>query len=138
MIKKYIIEEKHAALINRIREEHGLKNDSAALRFILDEYETDNKEKEKDMQRIDNFLEAYHKKYYAMFDRLRWASQTAEMNTTMLLDAVNTMLIAQDVENPVLTEAYLSPVLDESRSAYKAKIAYFKQKKDDRKKMSEK
>lgn len=134
MIKKYIIEEKHADIINHVREEQHLKNDSAAIRFILDEYEKNSKEKENDMQRIEVFLEAYHKKYYSMFERLRWASQVSEMNTTMILDAVNTMLITQDIENPVLTEAYLSPVLDVSKSSYKEKIAYFKQKKDDRKK----
>lgn len=133
MVKKYVLDQEHIELVEQVKSEYGLKSDSAALRYIIEEYQKNCQKKEENKELIDEFLEAYHQKYYAMFERLRWASQTAEMNTIMLLDAMNTMLISQNLENGVLTEAFMSPVLEMSKSVYKEKIAHFKQKKDDRK-----
>lgn len=133
MVKKYVVKQKHIDLVEQVKSDYGLKNDSAALRYIIEEYEKNCQKKKENSELIEDFLEAYHQKYYALFDRLRWASQTAEMNSMILLDAINTMLVLQDVKEGVLTDTFMSPVLALSKSAYKEKIAHFKQKKDDRK-----
>lgn len=133
LVKKYVVEQKHVDLVKQVKSDYGLKNDSAALRYIIEEYEKNCQKKKENSELIEEFLEAYHQKYYALFDRLRWATQTAEMNSMILLDAINTMLILQDVKDGVLVDSFMSPVLALSKSAYKEKIAHFKQKKDDRK-----
>lgn len=107
---------------------------SATLRYIIQEYQKNEQQKENDAALISGLLESYNQKYYALFERLRWASQTAEMNTTILLDAINTILIKDDVRESILREAIQAPVIADSQNAYKEKIAYFKQQKDDRNK----
>lgn len=138
MIKKlYSLENSQIKTIEKVKAEQGLTDNSQALRFIIEEYEKTVKKKNQEDEFIEKLLEAYHKKYYALFERLRWASQTSEKNSTMLLDAVNTILLIQDITDGILVDAIQAPVLQMSQTAYKEKIAYFKQMKDDRKRRNE-
>lgn len=136
MKKLFVIEDKHINIINEVKSEKFLKNDSETLRFILEEYERTVKKKKSEDEFIEKLLEAYQQKYYKLFERLRWASQTAEKNSTLLLDAVNTILLLNDINDGVMVDTFVSPVLEMSNNAYKEKIAYFKQMKDDRKRRS--
>lgn len=136
MKKLFVIEDKHIDIINEVKTEKFLKNDSETLRFILEEYERTVKKKKSEDEFIEKLLEAYQQKYYKLFERLRWASQTAEKNSTLLLDAVNTILLLNDINDGVMIDTFVSPVLEMSNNAYKEKIAYFKQMKDDRKRRS--
>lgn len=135
--KLFGLEEKHVELIKQIKEEQCFKSESETLRYILEQYEQSVKKENQEDEFIEKFLNAYQKKYYTLFERLRWASQTSEKNTTMLLDAINTMLIMNDMNDGVLVEAFTSPVLEMSQTSYKEKIAHFKQMKDDRKRKRE-
>ena len=137
MNKIFVIEDKHINIINEVKAEKFLKNDSETLRFILEEYEKTVKKEKSEDEFIEKLLEAYHQKYYKLLERLRWASQTAEKNSTLLLDAVNTILLLNDISDGVMTDTFISPVLEMSENAYKEKIAYFKQMKDDRKRRNE-
>lgn len=137
MKKLFTISDENLELINRTKEEHHLKSDSETLQYILKRYELSVKKENQEDEFIEKFLNAYQKKYYTLFERLRWASQTSEKNTTMLLDAINTMLIMNDMNDGVLVEAFTSPVLEMSQTSYKEKIAHFKQMKDDRKRKRE-
>lgn len=135
--KLYSIEDSQIQTIEKVKVEQGFTDNSQALRFIIDEYKQTIKKKNQEDEFIEKLLEAYHKKYYALFERLRWASQTSEKNSTMLLDAVNTILLIQDITDGILVDAIQAPVLQMSQTAYKEKIAYFKQMKDDRKRKNE-
>ena len=137
MNKLFVISDEDLELIKKTKEEHHLKNDSETLRYILKQYKLSVKKENAEDEFIEKFLNAYQKKYYTLFERLRWASQTSEKNTTMLLDAINTMLIMNDMNDGVLVEAFISPVLEMSQTSYKEKIAHFKQMKDDRKRKRE-
>lgn len=137
MNKLFIIEDKHLEILNKVKTEKFFKSDSETIRFILEEYNRTIKKEKSEDEFIEKLLEAYHRKYYKLFERLRWASQTAEKNSTLLLDAVNTILLLNDIDDGVMTDTFISPVLEMSNNAYKEKIAYFKQMKDDRKRKSE-
>lgn len=137
MNKLFIIEDKHLEILNKVKTEKFFKSDSETIRFILEEYNRTIKKEKSEDEFIEKLLEAYHRKYYKLFERLRWASQTAEKNSTLLLDAVNTILLLNDIDDGVMTDTFISPVLEMSNNAYKEKIAYFKQMKDDRKRRNE-
>lgn len=138
MIKKlYTLDNSQVQVIECVKTEQGFTDSSKALRYIVDEYEKTIKKKNQEDEFIEKLLDAYNKKYYALFERLRWASQTSEKNSTMLLDAVNTILLIQDITDGILVDAIQAPVLQMSQTAYKEKIAYFKQMKDDRKRKNE-
>ena len=137
MNKLFIIEDKHLEILNKVKTEKFFKSDSETIRFILEEYNRTIKKEKSEDEFIEKLLEAYHRKYYKLFERLRWASQTAEKNSTLLLDAVNTILLLNDIDDGVMTDTFISPVLEMSNNAYKEKIAYFKQMKDDRKRRIE-
>lgn len=134
VVKKYVLDQECIDTISKVKADKEFKNDSATLRYIIQEYQKNEQQKENDAALISGLLESYNQKYYALFERLRWASQTAEMNTTILLDAINTILIKDDVRESILREAIQAPVIADSQNAYKEKIAYFKQQKDDRNK----
>lgn len=134
VVKKYVLDQECIDTISKVKVDKEFKNDSATLRYIIQEYQKNEQQKENDAALISGLLESYNQKYYALFERLRWASQTAEMNTTILLDAINTILIKDDVRESILREAIQAPVIADSQNAYKEKIAYFKQQKDDRNK----
>ena len=134
VVKKYVLDQECIDTISKVKADKEFKNDSATLRYIIQEYQKNKQQKENDAALISGLLESYNQKYYALFERLRWASQTAEMNTTILLDAINTILIKDDVRESILREAIQAPVIADSQNAYKEKIAYFKQQNDDRNK----
>lgn len=132
MTKKYVLDQEQLDLIQKVKEEKNIKNDSATLRYIIMQYAAFLQEDDREQMFINRLMNAYHAKYYAMFERLKWACQTSEMNSTILLDAINTLLISEDIDETILTGVAEAPIVNMSRTAYKEKIAYFKQKKDDR------
>ena len=72
-------------------------------------------------------------KNYLPAQRIRWGVQTAEQNTILLLDAINSLLWLFNAKECFRTEQFMHPVIQESQDALKEKIAYFKQQSDDRK-----
>ncbi len=137
MRKNIIIDESHLSMLKKIQDENKLRNISETVRFVIEQYDYNHSQKEHDDELIEKLLDAYNKKYYALFERFRWASQMSEKNSTIILDAVNTLLLMQDVNEVVLADSLQAPVVKESMDVYKEKIAHFKQKKDERKRKNE-
>ena len=107
------------------RKECSLKK-SATISFLLNKHLT---EKEELAVVIRQELE----KNYLPAQRIRWGVQTAEQNTILLLDAINSLLWLFNAKECFRTEQFMHPVIQESQDALKEKIAYFKQQSDDRK-----
>lgn len=101
----------------------------AALRYILKSYE----EKEDKRKLIEEAISVYETEMKGFHERLKWSTTMSERNTIMLLDAVNTILFSQGVDNCIPIEDIEHPVLARSREILKKKLAHFKQQKDDRK-----
>ena len=122
VVKKYVLDQECIDTISKVKADKEFKNDSATLRYIIQEYQKNEQQKENDAALISGLLESYNQKYYALFERLRWASQTAEMNTTILLDAKYRCYISTGTEllccSGVVKERYQS----EDRNLLKFKI----------------
>lgn len=122
--KNYNFRKETVEKIHLVMEERNM-NETSALEFIVDEYF--NRSDYID-EAIDRLFER-DKKYR---ERLRWATRTAELNSQMLLDAVNTILINKGLENCCATHILMSPVLEQSKKSIERRIEHFKQEKDNR------
>ena len=72
-------------------------------------------------------------KHYYSKERLRWSTQTAEQNSIVMLDAINTLLFMFDAETLIPADNAPHKVITQSKHMMKEKIAHFKQMSDDRK-----
>lgn len=70
---------------------------------------------------------------YLPKERIRFGVQTAEQNSVILLDAINTLLHMFNAKNCISVEVAPHPVITQSRTAVKKQIAKAKQRKDERK-----
>jgi hypothetical protein len=113
-------------IVKRVMEEQKLVSESATVSFIINEYA-----KQKTLS--EEIVERINKENKAWMERVRWATKTAEVNSQILIDAINTMLLIQGVKYCSHIEYDKSPVIEQSEEKIKERIAHFKQEKDNRK-----
>lgn len=127
MIKKHIsLSEEDIKLLNQYKEQHGFHTDSQVFSCLL-------KEAQNDKKQLAVLIREELEKSYIQKDRIKWATQTAEQNSIILMDVANTLLWLLNVKENLSVENAPHPVITQSRHALKKKIAYFKQKSDERK-----
>ena len=122
----YISESNNAAL-KELKETYGFSSESDAVNYLIANAQ-DHPEK-KIAQAVRKELE----ENYLEKDRIKWASQTAEQNTIIILDAINTILHKEKIRTCISVEVAPSPVVTQSRERIRERIHYFKQKSDERK-----
>lgn len=122
------ISEKENDILENVINEHELKNVSEALRFIIKEF--DNLKNQKFLMK--EVLNEHEHSKKAWTDRVKWASTESEKNTILILDAINTMLFAKNVEGYVPASRYPAKAISESKKEYDEKMDHFKQAKHDR------
>lgn len=121
MKKIFDLSEEEVALLDKVKEEKKLISQVAALRYILKSYE----EKEDKRKLIEEAISVYETEMKGFHERLKWSTTMSERNTIMLLDAVNTILFSQGVDNCIPIEDIEHPVLARSREILKKKLAHF-------------
>lgn len=123
--KNIYFDEKEYEKLQDMKLKYGLKSDSAAISFLLQsESLTDDIAKSV----VKEFEESYMKS-----ERLKWATKTAEKNSIVILDAINTLLHMFKADALISAELAPNVVVEQSQKNIKDKIAYFKQKSDERK-----
>lgn len=136
MKKIFNLEPELIEIIQRVKTEKNLGTEVKALSYIIRKYDDYSSRviSDQDAEKIaDVFLEKYNDTYYKFMERLRWATQTAEVNSIIVKDVLNTMLTKAGVQHSVLCDIAMSPVIADSEAYYKKKIEHFRQKKVDRK-----
>lgn len=127
MIKKHIsLSEEDVTRLIEFKKQHGFHTDSEVFSHLL--AETQNRNPPTACE-IREELE----KNYLQKDRMKWATQTAEQNSIVLLDAINTILWLLNAKDNIAVEHASHPVISQSKKLLKKKLAYFKQKSDERK-----
>lgn len=112
-------------LLQQYKAENGIKTDGAAITHLLMASENN--------KRIAIAVREELENNYMQKERLKWGVQTAEQNSIIMLDAINTMLHMLKAEACISTELAEHQVISQSRAKLKERIAYFKQKSDERK-----
>lgn len=113
-------------ILKDLKKNYGFKSDSQTIAFLL--HQTKQEKKEMAVLVRQELEENYLPK-----DRIKWGTKTAEQNSILLLDAINTLLHMLKAENCIPVEVAEHAVISQSRGRLKQKIAYFKQKSDERK-----
>ncbi len=114
--------------VDRFAEERELTR-SAAVEQIIMEFER------KTESQIDlvarRFLEIFDEKYNAVFTRLRLGTRTADINSQITLELLNTLMIqfCEDVDL-VPTKKYRAIAFMQAEAEIKKRIAAYKQNKD--------
>ena len=90
-------------------------------------------EPEEDKEKILSDVRKELEDNYLPKERIRWGVQTAEQNTIMMMDVLNTLLWLFNAKNCYRVGEITHPVIKESKDELKKKIAHFKQKSDERK-----
>ncbi len=111
--------------MEEIKAKYGLSSDSAVMRFLLHQGELS--------EQLANKLVNQLEENYMKSERLKWGVKTAEQNSIVILDAINTMLHMMKAESLISVEFAPHPVVEKSQENLKNKIAHFKQKSDERK-----
>lgn len=125
--KLFYLSEENICRLKELQKELNMSSESQVINYLIGKA-FDNSE-EKIAQAVRKELE----KNYLPKERIRWGVQTAEQNTILLLDAVNTLMHKEQLQTCIDVEFAPSPVIEQSRERLKEKISYFKQKSDDRK-----
>lgn len=116
MIRKvFQLSEKEIQIIEEVRQQSFLENDSATLRYIIEQYSN--------MKDIRNSIERQMKISLAI-------QRDSEDMLKRLLDAINTLLIENNLEICFPASYMESPVLTKSREYEKNNLAHLKQQKD--------
>ena len=117
MVKKlFSLSEAELDLLKVVKGQNTfLENDSDTLRYILKQYQELVAENEE-------------------LRRAASGSSNVESVVLEMLDGVNTLLIAKELETCCLVDRYESPVLTKSREYHKQKLAKMKQRKDHKQK----
>lgn len=125
--KTFGLTEKNLEILKRVKDEKGFTTDSQVINYLLA------KEDDPTEKQIAIAVREELEKNYIQSQRLRWSTQTAEQNSIIILDILNTWLQKNDIGDCISVEFATAPVIQQSRSIIKERIAYFKQKSDERK-----
>lgn len=126
MKKDFYLSEEDYQMLKECRSQNGLRSDSQVLPFLLRQYQNSRKEIVTDIR-----LEL--EQNYLPKERIRFGVQVAEQNSTVLLDAVNTLLHMFNAKDCIPVQVAPHPVITQSQAAVKKQIAKAKQRKDERK-----
>lgn len=128
MIKQTVyLSEGNKALLTQMKNDYGFASESQVINYLLKK-ESDNAE-----ERIAQAVRKELEENYLPKERIKWATQTAEQNSIVILDVLNTLLHKEKLRTCIDTDFAPSPVIEQSRERIKERIHYFKQKSDERK-----
>lgn len=120
--------------MSKIARTYRLNSDDIAyISHVAEENKTDCT---KALQKIisDHRAGAQAKTYENTFTRIRLAATGADQNTLILLEMMNTLLVALGKEQHAYTSRIAkSPAWDQCEQEVKRRIAHFKQQKDSKK-----
>jgi hypothetical protein len=127
--KLFYIEESNLSIIKSLQEDLGLSSESQVINYLLKQAV----EQPAMEQRIAVAVRKELEENYLSKERIRWGVQTAEQNSMVILDVLNTLLHKEKLSTCIDVDFAPSPVVEQSKERIKKRIHYFKQKSDERK-----
>ena len=127
--KLFYLEESNLIILKKLQEELKLSSGSQVINYLLKQAVEQPAMEEKIAIAVRKELE----ENYLSKERIRWGVQTAEQNSMIILDALNTLLHKEKLSTCIDIDFAPSPVIEQSKERIKRRIHYFKQKSDERK-----
>lgn len=120
------LSEEDVRILNSIKKKYGFKSDGQTVSYLIHKHE----------QGYEDLAVAVRKELednYLPKERIRWGVQTAEQNTIVMMDVLNSLLWMLNAKNCYRVGEITHPVIKESKDELKKMIAHFKQKSDEKK-----
>lgn len=127
--KLFYLEESNLIILKKLQEELKLSSGSQVINYLLKQAAEQPTMEEKIAIAVRKELE----ENYLSKERIRWGVQTAEQNSMVILDVLNTLLHKEKLSTCIDVDFAPSPVIEQSKERIKRRIHYFKQKSDERK-----
>lgn len=119
--------------IKHIAQEYNIDN-TKALEKIINEHRQNKDNNQLSKMIASELLSAFDEKYNKTFTRIRLAASGADQSALILLEMMNTLLVATGHNKNAFTSRIAkSDVWTECEKLVKERIAHFKQKTDHRK-----
>lgn len=112
--------------IDYVKKEHNLRSLSQAVDYIVQQ------ERKNDNVDVlaDRILEKLKDKYENMFTRIRLGVNTADKNSQIMIEILNSMIYSLGVNQCYDTDIIKTDVVRDSENIIKNRIAHYKQIKD--------
>lgn len=123
--KVFYLSKEDVDLLKLIKEKMGAKSQSQTITWLIRNAETS---QEKIAKAVRKELE----KHYMSPTRILCATKTAEQNSTVILDQLNTLLHMFNAKDCISVEENPHPAILQSQRKLKKKIVQLKQKKNRR------
>lgn len=117
-------------IIEGVREQNNFKTQVEALRYILQSHKNTGIETERNKEIAEEVLEIFLKSYEASWKRLYMSARQTDKKISILMDAVNTVLVENAYEHNISVDIAESPVFSEAKESLKVKIQKRKQYRD--------
>ena len=116
--------------IDYVKKEHNLRSLSQAVDYIVQQ------ERKNDNVDVlaDRILEKLKDKYENMFTRIRLGVNTADKNSQIMIEILNSMIYSLGVNQCYDTDIIKTDVVRDSENIIKNRIAHYKQIKDSKSK----
>lgn len=118
--------------IEDYRDKNNLNSLAKTMELIIDEHRAMAMNQEEAV--ANRVMELFEKKYGNSFTRIRLATRTADINSQVIIEILNSILYSGSLTASfVSTDAIKNELIEKSEDKVKAKIAYYKQLKDNKK-----
>jgi len=101
----------------RVKEEHSSKSFSAALDIIISEHKKNNGEQINAL--ADILIQKLDVKYGNLFTRLRLGVGTADKNSQVIIEILNSIILNQEMDRVYSTEVLEADITKESKDIVK-------------------
>ena len=110
--KLFYIEESNLSIIKSLQEDLGLSSESQVINYLLKQAV----EQPAMEQRIAVAVRKELEENYLSKERIRWGVQTAEQNSMVILDVLNTLLHKEKLSTCIDVDFAPSPVVEQSKA----------------------
>lgn len=117
--------------IENFRKEYNCRSFSSSIDMIIKEYQNVQSGFVENLS--STILDQINNKYGELFKRTRIGINSADFNSQILIELLNTLIIGLEIDETYLTSQIKSDALIKSEESIKERIAYLKQLKDNKK-----
>lgn len=128
--KELTLYKENIEYIKKVKSEQGLRSMSAAVDYIIMQHRKMTDEQTDSV--AEKLLSKIEEKYKNMFTRLRLGVTTADKNSQVMLEILNSIILNLSMDKMYDTDILESNIVKESKDTVKNRIEKYKQLKDNK------
>lgn len=128
--KELTLYKENIEYIKKVKSEQGLRSMSAAVDYIIMQHRKMTDEQTDIV--AEKLLTKIEEKYKNMFTRLRLGVTTADKNSQVMLEILNSIILNLSMDKMYDTDILESNIVKESKDTVKNRIEKYKQLKDNK------